>query len=315
MRSSIYNRLCAVLLLLPLLCVLTGCGGGGGGGTPAPAGGVATITGQVLLSATNAHPTNTATISGGGVSTTASVTDGSFTLPNVPVSTTSITVTVAQTGAAALTRTLSVALTANQTTTLGVIYVGAGANTANVTGRIVTVGSNGAVQGVGNATVTIAGLQTKTSATAGQEGTFSISGLPVGLGDLSGTLLGNVTAPGFEDKQITSETLTAPLEAGANALGDILILQPSGASPAPPYTIRGQVTVQGQLTGNILVKLLQNGNLIGSTTTLSDGSYSFWVVTGTYTVLASQTGTGGQQTSVTLAALDTPVTAPAINIP
>src|SRR5205823_1869405 len=135
------------------------------------------------------------------------------------------------------TRTLPITLTANQANNLGDIYLSDTGYNATVTGRVVAQ-VNGQIQPVGNATVTIAGAQTKTAT----DGTFTLSGLPVGLGNASGTV-GKVTAQGFEDKPITDVTLGFPLAAGNNPIGDLLIAAPSGSVPLPPYTIKGVVQI------------------------------------------------------------------------
>lgn len=334
-ESGMTRRIAAAFLLCGLAALLGGCGGGGGGSNGGGGGGnngFAIITGQVLLLSTNSTPTTTTTVSSGGITTTASASDGTFTLSNVPTSAKTLTIDVAATSTVTATtgnnhlvRTLSIALTANQTAALGAVYVGATtANgtpdyTAVVTGRVVTNGTAG-TQGVGNATVTIAGVQVKTSANAATLGNFTINGLPVGLGSEIGVLIGSVQAPGFSSRDlITTDTgglsFATGLVSGANNIGAVTILQPTGSTPAPPYTITGQVTVSGTGRPSQSVQLLQNGTLVGNVTTDANGNYFFWVVAGTYTVQAITTsGSSRTQTvSVTLATLDNPVTAPTIN--
>ena len=314
------RRIAAALLLCGLAGLLSGCGGGGGGNNNNNNGGNAIITGQVLLVSTNAPPVSpaVATVSSGGMSATASATDGTFTLSNVPTSTNALTVSVTQTSGVPLVRTLPIALTVNETASLGTIYVGGTGYNAVVTGRVVTQGTAG-IQGVGNATVTIAGVQVRTSADAGTLGQFTVSGLPTGLGSELGVLLGTVQATGFATYQLVTNTsnLNFPtgLASGANNnIGDITILQPSGSTPAPPYTITGQITVAGVGQANQSVNLTQNGTLVGSVTSGANGSYFFWVVPGTYTVQATRSQNGqSQSASVTLVTPDTPVTAPTIN--
>ncbi len=322
-RIGITRRVAAALLLCGLAGVLGGCGGGGGnggGGGGGTTSGFATITGQVLLVSTNAPPTTTATVTS-GTKTTVSAADGTFTLSTVPTSATTLTISVAAatSGGSPTVRTLPIALTASQTAALGAVYVGAAAYDATVTGRVVTLGTGGNAQGVGNATVTIAGVQVKTSASANTLGQFTLTNLPTGLGSELGVLLGTVQATGFASYQLTTNTtnLIFPfgLASGANNIGDITILQPSGSTPAPPYTITGQVTVSGAGQAAQSVQLYQNGTLVGNVTTDSGGNYFFWVVAGTYTVTATTTTSGTARTqsaSVTLATLDTPVTAPTI---
>ncbi|MCS6775330.1 MAG: DUF1416 domain-containing protein [Chloroherpetonaceae bacterium] len=286
--------------ILATVVLLTGCGGGGGGAAPA---GVATIIGRVLRAETNTRPDPVATITAGSASTTSSPTDGSFTLTGVPVNQTALTVTAQ----GARERTVLFTLTAGQTLDLGAIYLSDSGYDAAVSGRVVTIADN-QQQGVAGASVTIAGLTTTTQ----QNGAFTINGLPVGLGSVPG-VYGRVSAQGFESKDITAETLEFPLTAGNNVLRNpIVILPPSGNVPLPPYTITGTVTFAGQPTAGAVVRLT---NLTTNLTTTTDasGQYFFWVVAGTYTVSATLQNVTGQ-VQVTLSRVDTPVTAPTINL-
>ena len=338
--SGVTRRMAAALLLCGLAGILSGCGGGGGGSNSGGGGGgnsgFATITGQILLLSTIAPPTTLTTVTSGGVGPVTVAADGTFTLSNVPTSAKTLIIDVAATsvvtattGNNRITQTLPIALTANETAALGATYVGAKTPnglpdyTAVVTGYIVTNGATGQ-QGVGNATVTIAGIQVKTSANSATLGQFTISGLPVGLGSAVGVLLGSVQAPGFTSRDlITTDAVGGNLNflnglvSGVNDVMKITILQPSGSTPAPPYTITGQVTVSGVGRPNQSVQLLQNGNVLGNPTTDANGNYFFWVVAGTYTVQATTTTSGTtpqtKTVSVTLATLDNPVTAPAIS--
>jgi hypothetical protein len=291
----------AILGLLTLLIPLTGCGGGGGGG-----GATATIKGRVLRVETNAAPSPVGAITVNGASTQTSATDGTFTL-TVSAAATSAAIVVPQ----AQTRTVTFQLTAGQTTDLGDIFVTDSATgyTATVTGRIVTP-VNSTQQPVTNATVILGGTQTKTDV----NGKFTLTGLPVGLGSAAGTI-GKVTAAGFDDKPITSDVLGPPLVTGANAIGDIPIAaKVSVTPPTTPYTIKGVVTLNGVATANVLVSLAVGQNSLGSTRTDANGAYFFWVTPDTYIITASQTGFTSKQVNVTLNRLDTPVTAPAINL-
>jgi hypothetical protein len=300
------------LALLALLTLLwnaqMGCGGGGGGGT---AGATAILRGIALLVRTNARPDPQATISAGGTSVLSDRDDGTFRLENVPVSATQVTVTFAS-GGNTFTRTIPITLTANQTLDLGTVYLSTEGYNATVSGRVVTV-VNGVPQGVGGANVTIAGT-TVVSQTGANAGRFTINNLPVGLGNIPGSLLGEITATDFERTAITSETLGPPLQAGANNVGDLRISRPVGTTPPPPHTIAGRVTVQGNARQNVQVSLILGGNTIGTTSSDANGNYTFWVVPGTYTVRATFAGMQPGQANVTLQRLDTPVTAPNINL-
>jgi hypothetical protein len=208
-----------------------------------------------------------------------------------------------------MTRMITIALSATQANNLGDIYVSDTGYTATVTGRVVAQVS-GAIQPVGNATVTIANVTAKTMT----DGTFTLNGLPIDLGNVAGTF-GKVSATGFEDKPITDVNLQFPLKAGSNPIGDLLIAAPSGSTPLPPYTIKGVVQVGAQPLPSATVTLMHlvNGvpTTIGSTTTDATGTYTFWVTADMYTIQATNAGTM-KSVSVTLVKLDQPVTAPTI---
>lgn len=300
MRPFFLLRSAGFGAVLTMLALLTGCGGGGGGAAPA---GVATIVGRILRAETNTRPDPVATVTVGSVSTTSSPADGFFSLTGVPAGQTALV--VAAPGARE--RTIPVTSTAGQTLDLGVIYLSDSGYDATVSGRVVTIVNN-QQQGVAGATVTIAGLTTTTV----QDGAFTINGLPVGLGSVPG-IYGSVSAQGFERKDITAETLEFPLTAGNNVLRNpIVILPPSGSVPLPPYTITGTVTFAGQPTAGAVVRLT-NPTTSLTTTTDASGQYFFWVVAGTYTVSATLQNVTGQ-VQVTLERVDTPVTAPPINL-
>jgi hypothetical protein len=123
-----------------------------------------------------------------------------------------------------------------------------------------------------------------------------------------------VKATGFETKQVFSETLGPPLVNGNNNVPDILISTPVGDTPPPPFTLRGNVTVNGVAQAGTTVTLRVGATTLGSVTTDAAGNYFFWVAPDTFTVTASRTGFTNKQVNVTVSRLDTPVTAPAINL-
>jgi hypothetical protein len=291
----------ALIALIAALAVgVAGCGGGGGsnGGTPV------SITGRVLRAETGIAPNPNATVAIGGTTVTTGA-DGTF---NFTAPSNATMAVIAAQGSQ--TRTIPITLSATKANNLGDIYISDTGYTANVTGRVVATVS-GAIQPVGNATVTIASASTTTKT----DGTFSLVGLPVGLGNVAGTV-GKVSAVGFEDKPITDVNLQFPLVAGANPIGDLLIAAPSGATPLPPFTINGVVQVGGHVQAGSNVVLMQTVNgtttSLGSTTTDATGTYTFWVVPGAYTMQAFN-GATTMSTTVTLVKLDQPVTAPTIN--
>lgn len=305
MLASIINRVpkrilsagAALLALCIFMGALSGCGSGGGTSF-APV----LVTGKVLLVETGQPPNPAATVNIGGPNSLTTAT-GDFSLMAASNAT---SVIVTATGS--MTRTLPVSLVANVTNNLGTIYLSNTGYTATVTGRVVTTLS-GVSQAVGNATVTISGSQVKT----GTDGKFTITNLPVGLGNTAG-VVGKVTASGFEDKPITDLNLGAPLTAGNNNIADLVIATPIGTTPPPPYTIKGVVQVAGKPVSGALVAIATGGSTLGTTTTDSTGTYFFWVVPASYTLTATNPSAGAMQTvSAQLISLDTPVTAPTIN--
>src|SRR5262249_1308078 len=257
-------------------------------------------------------PNPAATVTIGSISGSTSTSDGSFSLPNVPSNATTLTVTAQ----GAQTLNLPVTLQANQSNNLGDLFLSNTGYTANVSGRVVTSVS-GANQPVGNATVVLAGQTVKT----GTDGKFTFSGLPVGLGDSNVTFkAGMITASGFVEKDLTTDTNLFPLATGNNAWGDVLIGAEAGGTPLPVFTIKVTVKVNGTATAGLNVTLFSqvagggNGSNLGPATDAGGGLYTFWVVPGTYNIQATVGGGSTQKVSVTLQKLDTPVTAPDINL-
>lgn len=290
-------------MLAYMALVLAGCGGGSGGTTGGGGGTPVTVTGRVLRAETGIAPNPNAVVNIGGTSVTTAA-DGTFTF-SPPSSAASATITAQ----GSQTRTITVALSTTAANNLGDIYISDTGYTASANGRVVAL-VGGVVTGVGNAKVTIANV----SATTSTDGTFTLAGLPVDLGNVAG-VVGKVTAQGFEDKPITDVNLQFPLKAGANPIGDLLIAAPSGSTPLPPFTIKGVVKVGSTATSGISVQLMKSvgGTLtsIGSTTTDATGTYTFWVTPAAYTVQATNAA-ATKSVTVTLVRLDQPVTAPDI---
>jgi hypothetical protein len=301
--NAIYKLGAVVGVFCALVFGLTGCGGGGGGGGNTGGGGSTTVTGTVLSVTSGLPEPAGATVRIGGQTVTTDAT-GRFTLTGVNSGTTSGSVTAA----GELPLPLTLALKANTANDLGTLYLSDVGYTATVTGRVVTTTTAGA-QPVGGATVTIANATTISAA----NGTFTLTNLPVGLGATEGTY-GKVTAPTYEDKVITAETLQFALVAGANPIGDVLIAQPTGSVPSAPYTIKGVVTAGGAPAAGVSVSLAAGGVSLGSTTTDNTGTYYFWVVPGTY-LISGVTGSTSVSTTVALTRTDVPVTAPTIALP
>ena len=311
MLSSVLRRGKGWLLLAfaVLIVGLIGCGSGGGSNNGG-GGGDATLHGKILLVSTSAQPAPSTFVEIGGVQGQASDSDGQFNLTAIPATATVLTIrNVNGSGTEQLRRTLTVQLTSGQTTDLGVIYLSDQGYTANIGGRVVTQ-VNSVSQVVAGAKITVSGVK----ATSNVNGTFSMTGLPVGLGSLPGALLGDVRAAGFEVKEIVSETLGPPLVTGNNPIPDIIISAPVGSTPLPPFTVTGKVTVQGVSQAGITVNLKAGVANLGSITTDSGGNYFFWVVPDTYTITASKSGFASKQVTVKLNRTDTPVTASSIDL-
>ncbi|CCW35386.1 Carboxypeptidase regulatory-like domain [Chthonomonas calidirosea] len=274
--------------------LLAGCGGGGGGASS----GNLTVIGTVLTVETDAPPNPPATVSIAGHSTTTS-TNGAFTLTGIPASAT--TATVSAQGEQTLTLHLQLPSQSTQPVNLGTIFLSASGYNASVTGQIVTT-VNGQNQPVGGATVTIGGSSTL----SGSDGSFTISNLPVGLGNDPNIPIGSVSATGYVTKQIFVQ---APLIAGVNPLGPISLGAPISSSvPGLPYTIIGKVLKNGQGQPNYPVILQQGSTVVGNTHTDSTGTFSFWVVPGSYTIVVFLPDGSSVTQPVTLQSTNQPVT-------
>jgi hypothetical protein len=295
------------------LVLFAGCGGGGGGG--GGGGQTVNVTGTVLSVTTNAAVSGGSVKIGGQSATTG--TDGTFTVANAPLNATSATITA--TGLA--TDTLAIKLAkpgASGTDSLGNIYLADAATTspytAVVTGTVVTQITNASGQltnqPVGGATVTISG-QVTTTAT---DGTFTISNLPVGLGSDPNVPIGTITATGFNPKSIIA---SFPLVSGSNPLGTLPLGAPiSGTVPGQPYTLTGQVQHGGKPAPGVqvFVEVAGTTTFLGpSAQTDANGNYYFWLVPGTYNLVAEVGGSSQASLSgVVVGATNTITTAPAI---
>jgi hypothetical protein len=301
----VLSRALLGLLLALLAGLLAGCGGGGGGGggnNPPPSNGNVTLLG-VVYDVNTSNPIQSATVTVNGQKTTTAA-DGSFTLTKVAATSTTGTV------AASSYQTYTMALKIPSGTTsvsLGNIYLTttAGDYSATTSGTVVTP-SNGQDVPVAGATVTIGGSMTVTAT----DGAFTLSGLPVGLGNDPTTAIGVVHLTGYVDKPLLT---SFPFVAGANnALGNILIQKGTSTSvPVLPYTITGKVTQKSSGTAQqgITVELLSNNAVLSTTTTDVNGNYYFWVVPGAYSVATFVNEVQGQQVTVNLVSADAPQTA------
>jgi hypothetical protein len=317
MQLSVYSknkinsrRAMLILVIMAVTAALfTGCGGGGGssGGGGGGGGATVTVTGTVLDAQTYAPPTSAAMLVIGGATITTNAATGTFT---GTVGSNATTAVVSAPGE--ISRTIPITLVASQVNNLGNIFLAATGSgyTASVNGVVVTT-VKGVTTPVGGATVNI-GNVVGVSAT---NGTFTLNGLPVGLGSVDG-LYGTVTAKGFAVKLITADVLQFALVTGSNNIGNLLLGVPVGSTPVPPYTITGVVDVAGVPGSGVTVAIsVQGGSQLAQTTTDANGNYYFWVAPATYAIAASDT-TGGAPVgeNVTVVNLTTPVTAPTLNL-
>lgn len=298
-----------VLLTIAATLFAAGCGGGGGSGGGGGGGGgtSVTVTGTVLSASSYAPPASAATVVIGRTTITTNPADGTFT---GTVNSNATTAAVSATGE--VSRTITIKLAANQVNNLGNIFLADTGSTysASVNGVVVTT-VKGAAQPVGGAVVNIGNI----SGVSNTDGTFTLNGLPVGLGSVNG-LYGSVTASGFAVKLITADVLQFALVSGANNIGNLLLAPPVGSTPVPPFTVTGIINVQGTPTSGVTVAIALPGSAsgLGQTQTNSSGSYFFWVAPATYTVTANDSSGTVLSENVTLKTLTAPVTAPTLNL-
>lgn len=269
---------------------VAGCGGGGGGQK-------ADVRGRILLVTTGQPPNPAATVSIAGAASVLTLTDGTFIVRDASAAATEINVTAA--GMTPLRQKLPT-LTPNTVNDLGDIFLTDATYDADVDGTVVRADT---LAPLANATIRISGL----TAVSAADGSFSIQGLPVGLGGTT-TPVGLVRATRFEDKPII---LDFPLGKGLNHLGEIPISPPVGAIPGGPTTIQGKVTLQGQTvhTGTSLTLIrVSDGAELATVLTPSDGSFGFWVPVGQYRLRAEHTGYQTQTVDANVLRLDQPVT-------
>lgn len=185
----------------------------------------------------------------------------------------------------AFTAVLSVALVAG--------CGGGGSGGASLSGRVIDGGTSVPLQGV---RVALGTASTLTRA----DGTFTLSGLPLGSGLLTAQLTGY---------EITSVAVT--IVAGANSLPDDVLMAPLTGDPPgePPRTIEGTMTLTGESNASgVTVTLLLGGSQFDQMTTGADGKYFFWSPVGSYKVRAAMTGFVTQEQPVTVSDLTKVVT-------
>lgn len=267
-----------------LLATLAGCGGGGGGGgggnTPDTV-----VTGFVLDSANGDEEVEGGTVVMGAVSGTtitrdaASTTNlvGSFRLENVPVGTTTATVTFLnsrQVGDTEQRETFTDTQTIAFTPPIargGNSNIELVVNIAQISGRVLLPDGTPAA----GATVIVApsGLST----TADTQGNFFIPNVPAEAVEVTGVL------------GTSAGTVTVTVGNGSNNIADLRLVEDTNPNPPGlPPTITGTVRLEnsgaGDRAGGATVILLRDGSQIEQTIANAQGEYSFYVPVGNYSV-------------------------------
>lgn len=282
----------ALLWFVAAILLIVGCGGGGGGGGSTGGGTKVTLSGRIIWIETGSGPNPAATVRAGTASTLTDILDGFFQF-DADAGVTTLTVTYVPTGGSAIVRTFTIPA-GSGSLDLGDLYIGPQVVTLN--GRVVDVSTNKAISG---ATVSIAGRTAKTNSS----GNFSIANVAysatnpaVFLG-----LEGTVNAPGYFARSFNPPTLAT---GGIVQVGTIS-LTPEGSDdpPPPPFDVQGTVTPASQ-GANAIVVAKQGASVLRRTTADSNGRFTLWLPTGTYTIEATS---GSQKGTATVTVTDTNV--------
>ncbi len=258
-----------------LLVVLVGCGGGGGGTPPSPA----TVTGRVVWIETGSAPSPAATVTAGGATASTDVVDGSFSI-QVPVGTTSLTVSYTATGSSApVVRSFTFpAATSGGSSDVGDLYIGP--QTVKVRGSVVDVSNGAAIVG---AQVSMAGRNATTQA----DGSFELVGVAYSDASLAVFLglQGEVTATSYFAQFFSPPSGAV---AGVVDVGPLeLTAVSSGTPPGLPYNVDGTVLPAADGAG-AKVELISGTTAIRTTTADGAGKFQFWAPAGAYTVKATK---------------------------
>lgn len=226
-----------------------------------------TIAGQVTDSITHigiSGATVEALQGSGVIASTATLGDGSYSLPNLAPG----SYTVRASANAYQTSTLSATVVANTTTTVNFSLL---ANPGSISGTITTTSGGAPIE-----SAFVEALQGGTliaSTTTNASGVYSLSGLAPGSYDV------RASATNFQTSTHTGVTVTS----GATTTVNI--------SLAPDFgTIAGTVSDSGGPLVGATVDVLEGGVVIATATTVGGGSYTINDISpGSYTVRASQT--------------------------
>ena len=222
--KTVYRVLMGALLLA-LAWSLTGCGGGGGGG------GGTTDTGRVVgtvvvTQGAGTVPLANATVSAGGVSTTTGI-DGTFTLNNVPISSTVGTVTAGGYNTKTFTITLARASDVFNAQTITVVRASGG--TATITGIVVIRGTSAPAVGA-KVMVGADSAHLGYSNFTDNSGAFSIAGVPLPVTRVK--VVGHKVDGGFHDAYYK---IDYALVAGTNDIGTLQVTSYSQPPDVPPF--------------------------------------------------------------------------------
>lgn len=273
-----------------LVSTLVGCGGGGGGGGNGGGGSETVVTGFVYNSTNQDEEVEGATVVMGNVSGTTVTRDqaspnnpvGSFRLVNVPVGTTTATITFLNSRQIGDTDQRETFTDTQTVAFFPPVARGSNAglelfvNIGQILGRVLL--PNGQPANGANVFVAPSGL----TATADAEGRFLIENVPLEPIEVT-AVLGTAAV-----------TKNVTINNGASDIGDLqLVEDPNPNPPGLPPTIRGTARVDsasGGLAAGATVILFRNGAQLEQTIANAQGEYSFYVPVGNYTVRVSLPG-------------------------
>lgn len=279
--------------LLFATLLLAGCGGGGGSA------GNATIVGRVLDVQTGGPPSPQASVSvPSQTSVLTAIADGSFVL-TAPAGTTQLLVTSSY---PPFTFTIP---PASGTATPGDLWIGP--EKVDVTGRVVD--SSTAVP-IAGASVTLAGI----SATSLGDGTFTLPNVAYSSTSQAAFwgITGNISATNYFATTFTTAPNVAA--AGIVAIGDVLMTASNNPNPpGAPYDIHGRVLPIGGSSGTV-VTLSLGATAVRVFNVGSDGVYTFWVPTGSYTISYSRGSQSAPQQNANVVQTNTIVDVPDVTL-
>lgn len=269
--------------LAATLFVLSACGGGGGGG-----GTTSTVVGRVVSVVTGGPPNPPSSVQIESRSVQTSLTDGSFQLPRSGAAFLSVDSLGLGFGV------FTFAIPAGS----GVVDIGdlwIGPERVTVVGAVRNATNNAPVSG---ATVNFAGRQGVTNAA----GAFTLSEVAYTSANQAAFwgIAGSARAPGFFRREFSAQPNVAV--GGVVNVGDVLLTPLSDPNPpGSPFNIWGIVSAPGGAVGSV-VRLRQGGVDVRVANVGSDGRYFFFVLPGTYTIVASKGASTAAPIDVTLSA-------------